>query len=396
MKAQRGQAVHDTKKRKIGASKASGVDALAAARKQRAAAKLRRKRLAATGVFYTPPSQKAVKRIQRGRLSFKKQFTLPELLAMSCGQAWDLLVKLGFLQSTEGTPCSGCGCRLGKPRPCRGSRHPVARCKRVACKKQVAVTASTWADHSVPLQNLAAVAWVASGQLNAQVYQDDAAQLTGVAHRTCAEVMQSLHRAIAQAGEEEQRDISLDGQCEADATTLRTVRLRNGRVKHVRVFGISKRGDHRKSALYMLPEYSTPPGGKTRPESIAETEPFIQRHTQEGSAIWHSDGARCYRHLQYQTRVNHKKKVWVAVRTLALRGGDVLVCYGGTQLQDGLTAHLKSSIANTMHTGHADDLQNLARRVAVRAWRYRRSHCQDMFAELGSSVSCVRRLGLLK
>ena len=91
MKAQRGQAVHDTKKRKIGASKASGVDALAAARKQRAAAKLRRQRLAATGGFYTPPSQKAVKRIQRGRLSLKKQFTLPELLALSCEQVWGLL-----------------------------------------------------------------------------------------------------------------------------------------------------------------------------------------------------------------------------------------------------------------------------------------------------------------
>ena len=51
MKAQRGQAVHDTKKRRVGASKASGVDALAAARKQRVAAKLKRKKLAATGVF---------------------------------------------------------------------------------------------------------------------------------------------------------------------------------------------------------------------------------------------------------------------------------------------------------------------------------------------------------
>ena len=154
---------------------------------------------------------------------------------------------------------------------------------------------------------------------------------------------------------------------------------------------MTKRGDHRQTVLYKLPNYTSPPGGATRPESIAETQPLINKHTNPRKFIvWHSDGARCYRHLKNNTRVKHAKKIWTAVRKLALGGGDFLCCYGGTQLQDGLWCHLKRHIPTTANTSSQNNQTQLNKWAYWWVWRFRRSHVLDMFSELGKAVGAAR------
>ena len=169
------------------------------------------------------------------------------------------------------------------------------------------------------------------------------------------------------------------------------IRLKNGRLLHVRVFGLSRRGDHTKTIVYMLPEYTTPPGGNTRPESIAETEHLIKEHQADEKTIWHTDGARCYRRLRTNTRVKHKKRIYVAVRKLKLESGHILVCYGGTQLQDGLWKHVGDGVPQTLNTSGAVMKDTLEQWVHYWAWRFRRASCKDMFAELGASIKDVNK-----
>eukprot|EP00959_Pyramimonas_sp_CCMP1952_P066711 1392644-Pyramimonas_sp.AAC.1 len=69
------------------------------------------------------------------------------------------------------------------------------------------------------MKKLAALAWLASGQLTARVHQDDAAQLTGVAHRTCKEVLDALRDVMALGSKMEQRDVVFSGQCEVSSTS---------------------------------------------------------------------------------------------------------------------------------------------------------------------------------
>ena len=139
-----------------------------------------------------------------------------------------------------------------------------------------------------------------------------------------------------------------------------------------------------------MPTYTTPPGGKTRPESINETEPLMRLHTGDDILIWHTDGARCYRHLPLNTRVKHSRKIWTAVRQLELSDGDVLTCYGGTELQDGLWTHLKKHIPHTMNTNCDGSLAKIEQWAKVWAWRHRRSGIVDLFCELGEAVRVLR------
>ena len=164
---------------------------------------------------------------------------------------------------------------------------------------------------------------------------------------------------------------------------------------HVRAFGMCKRGDHTQTIVYMLPPFYSVPSGPTRPESKPETEPLILRHTGSDPLIWHTDGARCYRHLDNNTRVKHSKRQWVAVKDLVLKGGDVLCCYGGTQLQDGLWTHMKGYVPTTMNTYTAEAQENIQKWVHHWAWRYRRPSCADMFLELGSAVHLARERGCI-
>ena len=224
---------------------------------------------------------------------------------------------------------------------------------------------------------------------------DNASLICNVGSKQASEVMSSLRRLVKVQHEKEQSQIILKGQCEVDATTLRTIRLGNGRIKHVRYFGMCRRGDPKSTVVYPLPTYTTPPGGKTRPESICKTEPLMERHTGDEVLIWHTDGARCYRRLPLNTRVKHVKKIWVAVRQLVLEDGDVMVCYGGTQLQDGLWAHLKDTVPKTMNTNTDNAEDNMHNWVAFWAWKYRRNDIQDLFSELGAAVRVARESGVL-
>jgi hypothetical protein len=168
--------------------------------------------------------------------------------------------------------------------------------------------------------------------------------------------------------------------------------LKDGRLLHVRAFGLSRRGDHTRTVVYMMPHYTTPAGGKTRPESTAETEPLMQRHMRNPKkVIWHTDGARCYRHHENNTRVKHAKRIYACAGKLQLSNGDVLMCYGGTQLQDGLWKHLGDHIPKNMNTGSGEQQKQLAKWVAYWAWRFHRASCLDMFAELGATVAAVRK-----
>ena len=181
---------------------------------------------------------------------------------------------------------------------------------------------------------------------------------------------------------------------EVDATTLRTVTLNNCRLLHVRYFGMSRRGDRKSTVIYPLPLYTTPKGGKTRPESIAETEDLMIKHTAGGNAvIWHSDGARCYRRLPLNTRVKHFRKQWVKICKLALSDGSVLACYGGTELQDGLWKHLKHRIPTQLSTIDSLSTGTLEKWAHEWAWRYRRGDQACLFSELGLTVMHARMNG---
>ena len=365
-------------------------DHLEAARRGRAAWRAKRNRLEATGTLYTPKAQ-VVPKLRRGRSSLSDQYTFDQLINMSTKKAYKTLVDNGFLPEAKGASCPECKKKLSSVEFRGEDWHPDQRCQHKGCSlTRKKVTAGTWADHQVPLAKLSALAYLSCGALTGSFGQDDAALLTGVSHEVCAQVMKALGDVIHKCNTKEQAAIKLEGQCEVDASTLRTVRLCNGRIKHIRVLGMSKRGDHTKTIVYMLPAYSSPPGGATRPENIQETERLLRLHTGKDILIWHSDGARCYRNLKHHTSVKHKRKQWVAVRQLKLANGDTLCCYGGTELQDGLWKHVKHHIPKTMNTASPQSEQNIGKRVSFWAWRYRRAHQLDMFAELGASVASMR------
>ena len=379
-------------KRRIEAEKRR-TERLEIARKARAKARCKRKRLEESGIFYTPRRQR-VSAIRRGRTSLHKIFTYDDLRMMTTEKVYEILVQAGYLADPKKTKCPHCGGSLGKVvfRAC--PRHPVQRCQRAACNDRwIRVTSGTWADHEIALPRLAGLACLSCGALSSRPGRDDAALITKISHDVCAKVMQDLLDITSLASKEEQSLVKLTGQCEADATTLRVVRLKNGRLLHVRYFGMSKRGDHRDSVIYALPTYCTPPGGKTRPESIEETEPLIRKHTGQGVLVWHTDGARCYRCIHHNTRVKHAKKIWCAAKKLTLDTGDVLCCYGGTQLQDGLWTHLKRHIPTTMNTYTETARKQIEKWSLYWAWRHRRAHSADMFCELGSSVALARSKG---
>ena len=69
--------------------------------------------------------------------------------------------------------------------------------------------------------------------------------------------------------------------------------------------------------------------------------------------------------------------------------GDVLVCYGGTQLQDGLWKHLKNHVPQQLSTNGDEKRARIAKYLAYWAWRYRRASVADMFHELGNAVAAV-------
>ena len=91
--------------------------------------------------------------------------------------------------------------------------------------------------------------------------------------------------------------------------------------------------------------------------------------------------------------MKHAKKVWSKVSKVDLGDDDVLVCYGGTQLQDGLWSNLKGRTPTKMNTSEDYDRDNLETWVAFWAWRYRRSLSVDLFAELGATVAACREAG---
>ncbi|CAK0893438.1 unnamed protein product [Prorocentrum cordatum] len=370
-------------------------DILAKARKARKAAQAKRKRLEATGVFYTPKRQR-VSRVRRGRSSLAKIYTYEDLRALKTKDAYDLMVQAGYLGDPSENVCPRCGWPLGSVIHRGEKRHPVQRCQRKACSSssvQVKVTSGTWADVEVPLPKLAGVAFLSCGALTSRMSTADMALIAKMGHKQCEAVRQSLLEIVSAASREEQKSIVLSGQCETDATTLRVVQLKNGRNMHIRVFGMCKRGDHEHAVVHMLPPFYAVRGGPTRPESTDETAPLISAHTGADVLIWHTDGARCYRRLENHTKVKHAKRIWATVKTLTLSGGDVLCCYGGTQLQDGLWSHVKNVVPTTMNTYSKESQAQLENWVHFWAWRYRRASCPDMFLELGSAVAMARLKG---
>jgi hypothetical protein len=359
-------------------------------RRARKAYQAKRKRLEKTGILYTPPSQ-VVPKVRRGRLSLKSMTGFRDLLRMSEQSAYRKQVSLGYLPNPKNAKCPGCKKKLGKVF-FRQGKHPSQRCQRTSCggDRWVTCTKGTWADHKVPLSKLGAVAWLQSGQLTKRPGSGDTALLTGVSNAVCQKVSNDVLGITIRKSKKEQMMTKLSGQREGDATTLRVIRLKNGRLLHIRAFALWKRGDHTKGVIYMLPEYTSPPGGKTRPESIEETDPIIKKHQANQRTIWHTDGARCYRHLKTNTRVKHSKRIYAAVRKLKLQDGEVLVCYGGTQLQDGLWKHLGDSVPQTMNTRSDAMKAKLEQWMHYWAWRFRRASCKDMFVELGATIKDVK------
>ncbi|CAK0853732.1 unnamed protein product, partial [Prorocentrum cordatum] len=201
------------KKRNKRSSQERSKKSLAMARKARAAWKRERAALERTGVFYTPTEQKGADTVRRGRVAKAERWTFDEILAMGDAAAYWMLVKLGFLQDLHNTECAGCQWPLGKTY-FRGERRPGVQCYRRGCREFNRATSGTWADHEIPMKKLAALAWLASGQLTCQMHEDDAAQLTGVAHRTCKEVFDALRDVIAIGSKMEQRDVAFSGQRE--------------------------------------------------------------------------------------------------------------------------------------------------------------------------------------
>ena len=207
-----------------------------------------------------------------------------------------VLIDCGHLEDKKGKPCKGKGCRepLGKLTLPSGNRHPGVHYGFRKCRKSNSLTERTWADHKVSLTKAACSAWLSCGNLSVQPEADDQAQLVGLTEKIGKDVphaIQAHHRI-------KQHEIKLTGQCETDATALQVVRLKSGRLLHIRAFGMSRRGDRGRTVVYLLPSYTSAAGRKTRPESIAETEPLIDKHTGEDVVVWHTDGARCYRRLK--------------------------------------------------------------------------------------------------
>ena len=382
---------HSKLRGKVMCAKAAKSSAkLAAARKKRAAWTRKRIALAKTGVLYTPSAQRGARSVRRGGESLSKQHTLDKLLSMSNLESLELQVRAGYLKDPKHKVCGECGARLGKVLMLAGGRHPTQRCSRDKCRTWTRVTEDTWADHKVPLQKLAGLAFLASGQLSATIHARDAAQLVGVSNKTCSKVLSDLGDVAAQHSNIEQKEIKLKGQCEADVTTVRTVKLNNGRIMHIRYFGCSKRGDRKATIVHELPTYTTLRGTATRPESNEEVDGLMAAHTGNDVIIWHTDGARCYRSMKRSTRVKHSRKIWCAVRKVKMSKNNILLCYGGTQLQDGLWKHLKGRIPSQMSTGEPGSRSAIKKRVALWAWRYRRGNSLDMYSELGVSVMTVR------
>ena len=306
------------------------------------------------------------------------------------------MVQAGYLGDPAENVCPRCGWPLGSVIHRGEKQHPFQRCKRKACSSssvQAKVTSGTWADVEVPLPKLAGVAFLSCGALTTRMSTADMALIAKMGHKQCEAVRQSLLEIVSAASREEQKSIVLSGQCETDATTLRVVQLKNGRNMHIRVFGMCKRGDHEHAVVHMLPPFYAVRGGPTRPESTDETAPLISAHTGADVLIWHTDGARCYRRLENHTKVKHARRIWATVKTLTLSGGDVLCCYGGTQLQDGLWSHVKNVVPTTMNTYSKESQEQLENWVHFWAWRYRRASCPDMFLELFLAVAMARLQG---
>jgi hypothetical protein len=85
--------------------------------------------------------------------------------------------------------------------------------------------------------------------------------------------------------------------------------------------------------------------------------------------------------------------MWLRHLELDDDDGDVLCCYGGTQLQDGLWSHLKKHTPTTVNTNTEEAEHNINLWAGYWAWRYRRVHCVDLFCELGGAVAAARASG---
>ena len=257
--------------------------AMTASRKAKIHWRNLKKRMAARGVTYTPSDQKGPPAAHRGRQSLKAQYTLDRILELNRYEAYALLQEKGFIPVRG--HCSNCSTPLsGKLAWRSGERHPHYQCKNRTCRCCNRTTANTWADHQVPLRKLGAIAWLASGQLGEHIAPTSsmAAQLVGVANRTCHEVLSSLRDEMAKCARREQGAIRFSGDCEVDATTLRTSRTGNGWLRHIRYLGICRRGDRMSTVVYPLPVYSTRGGGPTRPESHKEVDGILRRHLRGG------------------------------------------------------------------------------------------------------------------
>ena len=108
-----------------------------------------------------------------------------------------------------------------------------------------------------------------------------------------------------------------------------------------------------------------------------------------GSVLWHTDGARCYRGYVNQTSVKHKRQQWVARRQVKLSDGDILFCYGGTCLADGVWGNLKKSIPENMNTYGSTEHERIGMYARNFAWKSRRVGKNDLFIELGKAVGRV-------
>ena len=231
---------------------------------------------------------------------------------------------------------------------------------------------------------------MAAGMCSAPLRYGDAAMMLGISGSTRKDIFEDLRKLMVSASRIEQRSITLSGECEGDATTVRVVNLANGRNVHIRAWVGVRRGDMSTLCCHPLPPYTTGRGTATRPESRVEIEPLIKKHAAHGKVlIWHTDGARAYRYLPDHTAVKHKRKIWTARNKLRLKDGTVLWCVAGTCLIDGLWSHLKAAIPKTTHTYTKADQGRLDEYMHAWAWKARRQMMPDLFAELGRSVALV-------
>ena len=208
--------------------------------------------------------------------------------------------------------------------------------------------------------------------------------------KTCQSVLDTPRTIMSHDSMEEQKLIEMTGECGADATSVRVVRLKNGKNCHIRFWGALRRGDPKSMVLYQLDPYYTSRGAATRPESSSGVDPLILNHAWDGSAVvWHTDGARCYRSYMNSTSVKHRRKQWVARRLVKMAEGDILFCHVGTCALGGLWAHMKSNIPASMHTYTDEDQARISMYAHAYAWNARRLGIVDLFAEIGTSVGKV-------